>query len=429
MNREQSESVLDAPDVESTSNIPECAGGTFEYRQRAGDAPSYVCRVPADTHYISMVAGGGSGGYASDQVFQSGGPGGGGVIGALVPVIPGEVLSIYVGQGAHRGPEAMPGFVSGGHGGGAPSPIASQGGGGGGSSAVVGSKSGLLIHAGAGGGAGGAGGSSGGGDGGSGGLPAQSGTHGINRDPIKGGSGGQGGDPRLPKQAGNGHSAGTLQTSGGGGGGGGGAFGGAGGGSGDTGTGGGGGGGGASFVVLGGVGITEQPPRHTTNGSVVFGADRSIAASLKSGFFQNVYLRLDAKGVTKQSPVGGVVNCQFGARNFEHLRVHAHADGTLAFESADHPNIFLRMDASGFTKFNQAGGGIVNCQFGQNEFTAFRIVVQSNGVVAIASVKFSGVFLRMDGRGIDRFMDNGGGIVNCQFGVGGWETFNLPGVG
>jgi hypothetical protein len=404
-------STLTRPDSEtgSATDIPECVGGSFDYRQRKGDAPSYVCRVPVDTHYIHMVAGGGSGGYASNKAFASGGPGGGGIIGALVPVIPGEVLSIYVGQGANRGPQVMPGFVSGGHGGGAPSSLAAQGGGGGGSSAVVGSKSGLLIHAGAGGGAGGAGGSGGGGD---------------------GGNGGQGGDSKLPNQAGNGHSAGTLQTSGGGGGGGGGAFGGAGGSSGgDFGTGGSGGGGGSSFVVAGSIGVKEQPPKHATNGSVVFAAERSILSSLKSGIFPNVYLRLDAKGVTRQSPVGGVVNCQFGASSFEHFKVHAQANGTVAFESADHPNIFLRMDASGVTKFNQAGGGTVNCQFGQNEFTAFRIVLQSNGVVAIGSAKFSGVFLRMDGRGIDRSMGSGGGIVNCQFGVGGWETFSLPGVG
>ena len=101
-------------------DIPECGNGTFPYRHRSGTEPSYTCKVPTDKYYIGMIVGGGSGGYGTNQVFESGGPGGG-VIAGFVPVIPGEILSIYVGQGAQHSPDPMGGYAPGGRGGGAPS--------------------------------------------------------------------------------------------------------------------------------------------------------------------------------------------------------------------------------------------------------------------------------------------------------------------
>ena len=57
------------------------------------------------------------------------------------------------------------------------------------------------------------------------------------------------------------------------------------------------------------------------------------------------------------------------------------------------------MDGTGFTAFNPAGGGAVNCQHGVGAFERFRFEPQADGFFAIASVAFPGVYLRMDGTG------------------------------
>jgi hypothetical protein len=403
--------------------VADCGPHEFPYRDRNGTEPSYTCKVPASTHHIYMVAGGGCGGYGSDFVHPSGGPGGGGTIEGLVPVISGEILNIFVGQGAVHGRHPMPGYISGGAGGTAPAPFAANGGAGGGSSAVVGSKSGLLIHAAGGGGAGGTGESAGGGDGGGGGRTPGNGEKGNGTILGPGGRGGQGGDPKMTARGGDGGSVdNNVSTSGGGGGGGGGVCSGDGGGAGQTGAGGGGGGGGSSFIVPTAIGIKES---HTKDGFVTFLSASNVHSTIASAVFPNVYLRMDPHDVTKDSPIGGTVNCQFSAGELERFNVHSLAKGSIAFESVAAPGVYLRMDGSDVKQVTEMGGGVVNCQFGTGELTEFKIVAQQNGALAIESSKYPGVFLRLDGRDVQHFMDSGGGIVNCQFGARGWETFGL----
>ena len=49
---------------------------------------------------------------------------------------------------------------------------------------------------------------------------------------------------------------------------------------------------------------------------------------------------------------------------------------------------------------------------------------QPDGSVAFESAAFPNVYLRMDGQGVDVFgTAAGAGTVNCQFGVGPWERF------
>ncbi|MGZ5437119.1 MAG: fascin domain-containing protein, partial [Pyrinomonadaceae bacterium] len=93
--------------------------------------------------------------------------------------------------------------------------------------------------------------------------------------------------------------------------------------------------------------------------------------------------------------------------------------------SVQFPGVYLRMDGRGVTQPTGPGGGIVTCQFGAMSWEKFRIETQSDGTVAIASVQFPGVYLRMDGRGVTQPTGPGGGIVNCQFGAMSWEKFNL----
>ena len=90
--------------------------------------------------------------------------------------------------------------------------------------------------------------------------------------------------------------------------------------------------------------------------------------TIRSTAFTNVYLRMDGNGVSSTGP-GGTVNCQFSAGSpgpYERYLVRTQADGSVSFESAAFPNVFLRMVGTGVTSSTDAGGGTVNCQFNAN---------------------------------------------------------------
>jgi hypothetical protein len=97
----------------------------------------------------------------------------------------------------------------------------------------------------------------------------------------------------------------------------------------------------------------------------------------------------------------------------------------FAIASVQFANVHLRMDGTGVTSMTPPGGGTVNCQFSVGPFEKFRIEKQTDGTVAIASVQFPNVHLRMDGTGVTSMTPPGGGTVNCQFGVGPFEKFRL----
>jgi hypothetical protein len=204
-------------------------------------------------------------------------------------------------------------------------------------------------------------------------------------------------------------------------------------------------------------------------------ADGTVA--IGSYAFPGCYLRLDGSGVTQPVDTGGgVVNCEFHVGPFEKYRMHGQPDGSIALESVAFPGCYLRLDGSGVTQPVGAGGGVVNCQFGVGPFEKFfihslytriysiafpgislrmvaedltepvepgggvvegtsadsaysiiRFELQADGTVAIGSYEFPGCYLRLDARGITQPMEEGGGIVNCQFGVGPFEKFRVHG--
>jgi len=90
---------------------------------------------------------------------------------------------------------------------------------------------------------------------------------------------------------------------------------------------------------------------------------------------------------------------------------------TVTIGSAAFKNIFLRLDGTGVTQPTGPGGGVANAQFGPGPMQQFRLEDQADGSVAIASVAFPKVYLRLDGRGITA--PGNGGVVNAQFGVHG----------
>ena len=154
--------------------------------------------------------------------------------------------------------------------------------------------------------------------------------------------------------------------------------------------------------------------------------------------FPGVYLRMDGNGVTESvGPGGGTVNCQFGAGPWEEFELIYHADScNYSIESVQFPGVYLRMDGNRVTRFVGPGGGVVNCQFGAGPWEKFNIdsSIKSakfpgaslpSGTYTIESVQFPGVYLRMDGNGVTESVAPGGGTVNCQFGAGPWEEFKL----
>ncbi len=409
-------------DLES---VPECGPRDFPYRD--GTQPLYSCKVPANKHYIYLQACGGSGGTATGD--ESGKPGLARVITGLVPVIPGQILDIYVGGGDFRGWQARPGYRPGGDGGTSDQRNSSNGGGGGGSSAVVIRSTGeVLIHAGGGGGCGGRGGLSGqmrGGNGGASGLNPGDGTEGQGDSMGRGGRGGKGGDPKRTDRGGPGGSGGGLGAGGGGGGGGGGRYCGGGGGLGTSSNGGGGGGGGSSYIVAGAIGVVEYERKERGSGYVEF-YEKSVESTIASSAFKDVFLRMDASGLTRERP-GGIVNCQYKAGKYEHFYVRPQPNGTVTIESEQFPDVHLRMDGTGLSRDNPFGG-VVNCQYitdPPDPLTFFNIVANPEGLFSIESVAFPGVYLGMDGTGVDKFLPNGGGKVYSRYGASSWEVFRM----
>ena len=155
-------------------------------------------------------------------------------------------------------------------------------------------------------------------------------------------------------------------------------------------------------------------------------AIEGVPAAIGSAHFANVNLRMDGRGVTAPSGNGGgTVNCQIGVGAWEKFVLEPQSDGTLAIASVQFPNVHLRMDGSGVTAASGTGGGTVNCQFGVGAWEKFILEPQSDGTLAIASNQFPNVHLRMDGTGVTTASGPGGGTVNCQVGVGAWEKFTL----
>ncbi|MFI1868693.1 fascin domain-containing protein [Streptomyces jumonjinensis] len=144
--------------------------------------------------------------------------------------------------------------------------------------------------------------------------------------------------------------------------------------------------------------------------------------TIRSTFFQNVYLRMDGTGVTASTDNGGgKVNCQYGTGPWTTYKVHPQTDGSYSFESAAFPNVFLRMDGTGVPT-TKAGGGTVNCQYGIGPWEKFNARAQADGSFSFESAAFPGIYLRMvTGSGVTS-ATGPGGTVNCQVNANGGEN-------
>jgi len=97
--------------------------------------------------------------------------------------------------------------------------------------------------------------------------------------------------------------------------------------------------------------------------------------SFKSTVFDNIFLCLDATGVTAGQDLasgGGTVNAQYTARSLEQFKIHKKDDpagtyqGIVGIESAASPGEYLRLDGS---------ANKVNVQGVFKTYEAFKILV------------------------------------------------------
>ena len=156
--------------------------------------------------------------------------------------------------------------------------------------------------------------------------------------------------------------------------------------------------------------------------------DFSKPLYIQSAAFKEVFLRMDGSKVTsKTGSGGGVVNCQKGMEDTGKFNIKAQSDGTVTIESVKYPGVYLRMDGSGIRSFAGAGAGKVNCQFTADAWERFRLHKQDDGSYTIESAVFNNVYLRMDGNNAST-RPEGFGVVNCQFGAQTCERFYFVSV-
>lgn len=153
--------------------------------------------------------------------------------------------------------------------------------------------------------------------------------------------------------------------------------------------------------------------------------------TIRSATFPSCYLRVDGTGLDANSKkIGGKVNCRGSASQSEILLLENLDNKTpnvFAIRSNAFANVYLRMDASGVHKFEKPGSGVVNCQYGLGPETKFSFEKQPDGSTAIASVKWPGVYIRMDGRNSKKPPQDFG-TANCQPKVGPFEKFFISDV-
>jgi len=131
-----------------------------------------------------------------------------------------------------------------------------------------------------------------------------------------------------------------------------------------------------------------------------------VQVAIQSVQFPNRYVRLDGQGVTSFTGTGGgTVNTQTYIGTYETYTLVANANGTVSFKSTVFNDVFLRLDATGVTAGQNlaSGGGTVNAQFTARSYEQFKIVKKAGaagtyqGIVGIESAAFPGRYLRLDG--------------------------------
>ncbi|KAF8419104.1 hypothetical protein EV426DRAFT_720195 [Tirmania nivea] len=128
-----------------------------------------------------------------------------------------------------------------------------------------------------------------------------------------------------------------------------------------------------------------------------------LRIAIKSVQFGSRYVCMNGSDVRSYlSNGGGCVNVQTHIHNWEtfELVCHPGKHNIVSFKSICFDNVYLRADACCLSpgQTPREGGGIVNCQYGCGGMESFRISkVRDQGWVTIEPVEFPGRFLKLNG--------------------------------
>ena len=136
-----------------------------------------------------------------------------------------------------------------------------------------------------------------------------------------------------------------------------------------------------------------------------------------SASYPGVYLRLDGQNVNTGHPLGGGANGQFGAITWELYNVINQDDGSVTIASLEFPGVFLSMDGTGVNQAHPTGGS-VQASWGAGTNARFFFRQQSDGSTAIESAAFPNVFLALSAPSLHAFNGSGGGMTQCSWGIG-----------
>jgi hypothetical protein len=88
---------------------------------------------------------------------------------------------------------------------------------------------------------------------------------------------------------------------------------------------------------------------------------------------------------------------------------------------------WVSLNGDGVNRRLDDGGGFAGLQPHVQSWETFRLRVLGNGVVAFESTVWHNVFLRLDGREVKpgTAHPGGAGKVNAQWGIGHWEQYTI----
>ena len=156
--------------------------------------------------------------------------------------------------------------------------------------------------------------------------------------------------------------------------------------------------------------------------------------TLRSAYYTNVYLRCDGENVHSIKG-GGTINCQYRPPgSYEKFFIYpVEYTPSLATEQAylvvlqNHywQNVYVRLDGRDVTKFKANGSGVVNCQWSGVPAHSYEVFIpkEKDGYYSFQSLAFPHCYIRLDGDGVTSHRLGGGGKVNCQY----YEAGSEPG--
>jgi len=142
----------------------------------------------------------------------------------------------------------------------------------------------------------------------------------------------------------------------------------------------------------------------------------SPVTSIRSNNFNNVFLRVDGSNCSPNNVKCGHVNAQFTSGAWEKWVFQMRVDkpGTFCVKSQQWANVYLYFDASSCHSSSGPGCGSTSAYY-STSCTDNLLFITNRNNNALVSYANQHALIRIDGSGLTRALDNGGGNVNGQY--------------